>query len=77
MRTEHMAEVATIPIRDGKRSIADVVGELILGARIAHARNEGDGASWVTGEIDGEWIELRVTIRERPETANQGEEGTQ
>ena len=71
MRTEKLITSASLPTREGRRNVGDVVSDLIVGARLGKSLNDvGDGASWIEGEIDGEWVELRVTIRPRPAAEN-------
>lgn len=52
----------SIPTKQGQRTDADVVQELFVLARAAREQMT-DGVAFVSGERDGEQIEIRVTVK--------------
>ena len=65
-RKEIVVGLRRLDVPKGPRDIVEAVDLLLNGALRAHTRDE-PGTAWLEGEYRGEWIELRVTIRPRPD----------
>ena len=64
--TETVTRIHTLEVPGGPADMNRAVDLLLNGALRAHTPDE-PGTAWLEGEYRGEWIEVRVTIRPRPD----------